>query len=91
MLALERIFRRRRCSLPLCFSSWVLAVMFNPFLAVVDLMGEGRVDLNVGFTFPLLFQVFHGGGRNCCACSYLVGERTLGDGIVVRVDRVVDR
>jgi len=33
----------------------VLTVMYDPFLAVVDLMGEGRVDLNVGFTFSLLF------------------------------------
>jgi len=33
--------------------------MFDPFLVVVDLMGEGRVDLNVRFTFSLLFQVFH--------------------------------
>jgi hypothetical protein len=38
----------------------VSAVMFDPFLAMVDLMGEGMVDLNVRFTFSLLFQVFHG-------------------------------
>ena len=34
-------------------SLWLLAVVLDPFLAVVDLMGEGRVDLNVGFTFSL--------------------------------------
>jgi hypothetical protein len=33
----------------------VSAVIFDPFLAVGDQMGEGRVDLNVGFTFSLLF------------------------------------
>jgi len=33
-------------------------VVLNPFLAVTDLMGEGRVDLNVGFTFSLAFSGF---------------------------------
>jgi len=51
--------------------------MFDPFLIVVDLMGEGRVDLNVGFTFSLLFQVFHGERRSCCACLFLAGEEPL--------------
>jgi len=34
-------------------SLWLLAVILDPFLTVVDLMGEGRVDLNVEFTFSL--------------------------------------
>ena len=34
-------------------SLWLLAGVLDPFLAVVDLVGEGRVDLNVGFTFSL--------------------------------------
>ncbi len=34
--------------------------MFDPFLVVADLIGEGRVDLTVRFTFPLIFQVILG-------------------------------
>jgi hypothetical protein len=36
----------------------LLVVALNPFLAVADLMGEGRVDLNVGFTFSIAFSGF---------------------------------
>jgi len=42
------------------FFAPVYAKIFDPFLAMVDLIGEGRVDLNVRFTFSLIFQVFHG-------------------------------
>jgi hypothetical protein len=30
-------------------------VVFDPFLSMVDLMGEGMVDLNVGFTLSFAF------------------------------------
>lgn len=61
-----------------------LTETLNPFLAMVDLMGEGRVDLNVGFTFSLIFRVFYGGRRDCRACPHLAEGRALGDGVVVR-------
>jgi len=60
-----------------------LAVMFDPFLAMVGPMGEGGVNLNVGFTFSLLFQVFHGEQRNCRVCIHLAWGRILGDRISV--------
>jgi len=48
----------------------ISAVMSDPYLAVVDLMGERRVDLNIGFSFSLLFQVFHGRRRDRRTSSY---------------------
>ena len=53
------------------------AEMFDPFLAVADLIGEGRVDLNVRFTFSLIFQVFHGGIRDCRARFSWIGDKPL--------------
>jgi hypothetical protein len=42
----------------ICYFPHLLAVTLDPFLVVADLMGEGRVELNVGFTFSLAFSGF---------------------------------
>ena len=45
----------RESNLLFSFTLYLLAVALDPFLAVAGLMGEGRVDLTVRFTFPLFF------------------------------------
>jgi len=64
------------CSLTHKLQFCLLMSEFVDVVGVVDLMGEGRVDLNVGFTFSLLFQVFHGRRRDCRTNSYLDGGGT---------------
>jgi hypothetical protein len=43
------------------FFPCLLVVALDPFLAVTGLMVEGRVDLNVRFTFSLVFSGLNGG------------------------------
>ena len=52
-------------------------MVFDPFLVVVDLMGKGTVDLNVGFTFSLALSGSHGERGSWRACLSLVGEKPL--------------
>jgi hypothetical protein len=43
----------RELNLLFSFTLYLLVVALDPFLVVAGLIGEGRVDLNVGFTFSL--------------------------------------
>jgi len=51
--------------------------MFDPFLAVVDPIGEGRVDMNVGFTFCYSFKFSMANERVVAPVSSWPGEAPL--------------
>jgi len=52
-------------------------LLWNPFLAMVGPMSEGRVDLNVGFTFSLPFQVSMANEESAAPASHWPGPEAL--------------
>lgn len=52
-------------------------MVFDPFLVVVVLMGEGRVDLIVGLTFPFAFSGYMANEEAAAPIFYLMGEEPL--------------